>query len=268
MIFLLTWTILFLVLSVGTLLLRYWIQLFQHQDQYTRRELLDVPEILGEKFRELFFATNPFYGGLASLFSVLLGWVLTLLGGLFTPSIPPSPDFAIGGPSNYFFQSFFILIVIRLSMPLLKDLTPGKSNTPAALIAKTTNPVIFFLAMTLSALTLASWGVYHESSFLYAFFNTILSAGIALFTLSQHKPTEDPEEEFENEDLDEDYGEDLEKEPGYDQDSPSSSEVSEKDPADPSDLTLDDEDLDLEQDDFDQIDVLDSGESRKDNTDF
>lgn len=185
------WLIFFFLMGAMVLTARYWMTLFQSKDQYSKNELLDLGNILMTQINRKLIKEEPVLNLLAYTLGAILAWILTLFGGLVSPNDTSAPDFAANALPNYFFQSFFILPLIHLTWPYLKDLAPQRiEGDPVTLIHKilVTEPALFFgLATGLLAINLMVWGVYHEISFLYVALNGIVIFSYIIYLLKEKR---------------------------------------------------------------------------------
>lgn len=176
------WIVLFNILMGIVLVVQYWSELVRSQESYTRDELLDFLHIIPERLKRL--ARDEDLGlGIGSLLAGIgAGWLLTLLGGLFSENISADvPDFAEGGVPNYFFQSALFVFVIHIAWPSFKDFALDRGGEQGMFFRVLSTEVPFFvgLAVCIAAVNLTSWGVHHEMSFLFCLGDIIILLGYA-----------------------------------------------------------------------------------------
>lgn len=175
------WLILFSLLGSIVVMVRYWTDLLKKQDTYHRLELIGFPQILSREVRIIGGA--GIHGTLAAVAGVLFGWVLTSLGGLFSPDLGPEPDWTAGQLPNYFFQSAFSVLIFHVAWPAVRNLVP---RSPGFLQNFLEQEDSFFsgLSVCLASVSLTAWGVDHEMSFLFVLINGILLLAYAVYRLN------------------------------------------------------------------------------------
>ncbi len=173
------WLVLFTVVGGIVLFVRYWYELINRRDSYTRDELVDFVFILVEELKRLTTRSGETaynYGAL--VFGIASAWVLTLFGGLVSPGTAGMPDHASSQVTNYFFQSVLSVGILHLIWPSFRDSVGGQGG-PAAQLLRAEVPYFFGLAVGLGALNLTLWGVYHDMNFLFCFTNMVACAAYA-----------------------------------------------------------------------------------------
>ncbi len=182
------WVILFSILMGVVLVVQYWAELVRAKETYTRDELLDFLHIIPERLQrlarkeELGLAIGALGAGIAA------GWVLTLMGGLFSENvIKDVPDHAEAGVPNYFFQSALFVFVLHIAWPSFKDFALDRGGEGGMLFKMLSAEVPFFvgLAVTIASINLTCWGVYHEMTFLFVLPDLLILLGYAGFRIDQ-----------------------------------------------------------------------------------
>ena len=176
------WIVLFNILMGIVLVVQYWSELVRGQETYTRDELLDFLHIIPERLKRLARDEDLGLGIGALVAGIAAGWMLTLLGGLFSENISADvPDFAEGGVPNYFFQSALFVFVIHIAWPSFKDfaLDRGEEHGMFFKVLSAELPFFVGLAVCIAAVNLTSWGIHHEMSFLFCLADIIILLGYA-----------------------------------------------------------------------------------------
>jgi hypothetical protein len=189
------WIVVFNILMGIVLVVQYWAELVRAQESYTRDELLDFLHIIPERLKRL--ARDEELGlGIGSLIAgIAAGWLLTLLGGLFSENISADvPDFAEGGVPNYFFQSALFVFVIHIAWPSFKDFALDRGGEEGMFFRILSTEIPFFvgLAVCIAAVNLTSWGVHHEMSFLFCLADIIILLGYAGYRIDTMQDAPDP----------------------------------------------------------------------------
>ena len=113
-------------------------------------------------------------------------WLLTGVGAALSLDISAAPDLASDQLSNYFFQSFLILLALHL---LEQNFTDWRKRNQEQVFAKLLDASLFFftaLASALAAINLTVWLLYQETHFLYCIMNSVLCLSYAYYRLQKH----------------------------------------------------------------------------------
>ena len=182
------WLLICILLNTALLLLNYWQNLFQKQKSYTRNELLALGHILQHEFKYLIKSkASPIYIYLTFIISLLFAWFLVFLGGLLAWDISPAPDMASDQLSNYFFQSFLILLVLHIIEPHLQNFMPRDLESLWHKIFATKLYFYLGLATSLASINSILWLIYHEMNFLYGITNAPLCLAYAYYRLQKDR---------------------------------------------------------------------------------
>ncbi len=192
--------ILFSILFSLVIFFSYWDELLRRQDSYSREELIDFFSIYKKQIEKM----NPDFslmGFIAFALGITTGWFLTLLGGFLSPDSGAEPDFASSEISNYFFQSFLFVGILHIIWPSLKQYLEEKS-IPHSILNIIYNEKSFFcsLAISLTSITLASWGVYHKMSFLFFLINAFILLTYAGYQIQKNSEIRNYKENQNNSD--------------------------------------------------------------------
>lgn len=192
--FYLVWIILFFIFLWLVLIISYWERLIQSKEQYTREELVDFLNILDLQLRKMNSDHSPIGYG-AFLFGILIGWILTWIGGFLSPDTGIEPDFATGEVPNYFFQSFLFVGMLHIVWPSLVFYIEEKF-VPEIIVEFFKKDKSFFsgLSINLVAISFSCWGVYHSISFLFVLINGIILLTYASYQIQKKENREDNQE--------------------------------------------------------------------------
>ncbi len=211
MIFLITYSILFILLLAGVSAFHYWTSLLTEKTTYTRLELLDPSLLLGTALKKIFPSGKTAPAGVSFLLGILLSVLFTWAGGLISPDRSDAPDFAGNELANYFFQSNIVLLLFLFGWKYLNDLAAGSSRTFLSEILSSDTAFISGAGLSFSSVGLSAWGVYHEMYFLAVLLNVVAGSVIISFILRRTASETKSDEDFENPGSpdDFDFGEDL-----------------------------------------------------------
>ncbi len=199
---LIVWSIFLFFFLSAVIVVHYWYDLMRSRDQYRREELIDFQRIIQDRFFDLMGRgdTAMNYAGLAT--GIGLAWFLTMLGGLFSPGHPSIPDHATDQIPNYFFQSALFPIILHIVWPSLRDIAEQQGGPFARLVAAE-HAFFIGLAVALSAIYVAVWGVFHDVSFLWNLLNLGACLGYAGYRVDLALR--------QSMDIDESYADDVEE---------------------------------------------------------
>lgn len=163
---LIVWSIVFFFFLSAVIVVHYWYDLLRTRDQYRREELIDLQRIIQDRFFDLMGRGDAVmnYAGLGV--GVGVAWVLTLLGGLFSPGHPSIVDHATDQIPNYFFQSALFPAILHITWPSLREFFMQQGG-PAERLLDSENLFFIGLTIALAAVHVAVWGVYHDMNFLW-----------------------------------------------------------------------------------------------------
>ncbi|MBI41873.1 MAG: hypothetical protein CMF59_19940 [Leptospiraceae bacterium] len=197
----LVWIILFSIFAGIVLVVHYWYELFRRKDRYGREEILNIPQIIQDQLMYLTDGRDRLlqFGGIGV--GIAIGWGLTWVGGFFSPDVGPEPDWASAQMPNYFFQSALFVLILHLAYPSFRDLAHDSGGSSGVLmrLLNTEIGVFFGLTTTLASINLTSWGVHHQSSFLFSLINAVICLLYAGYRLDQKQ------EALENEGIESSY---------------------------------------------------------------
>lgn len=211
------WLILFLVLAGIVLVLNYWVYLFQHQDNYSRDELLDFYNIIMNELRRLMGQDDPAINYASAGVGVATAIGLALLGGVFVNDLMAIPDYAEPQAANYFFQSILFVVVLHLVWPSIRDMAMDQGGFLLRL-TDSEIPYFFGLSVGLAAFNLMVWGVHNEMNFFFCVGNMLaclVYGGYRVNTLEQYMAERGVYEESE---YDEGYADSYDEAEPYDPD--------------------------------------------------
>ena len=165
----LVWVILFSIFAGIVLVVHYWYELFRRKDRYGREEILNIPQIIQDQLMHLTDGRDRLLQFAGIGVGIALGWCLTWVGGFFSPDVGPEPDWASAQMPNYFFQSALFVLILHLAYPSFRDLARDSGGSSGVLmrLLNTEIGLFFGLTTTLAAINLTSWGVHHQTSFLF-----------------------------------------------------------------------------------------------------
>ena len=165
------------------LLLYYWINLFRYKDTYTKEEIFSIVPILKQEYERFF----PYSSEASHFLSIGLGiafaWLLTFLGGILSPDLDNLPDYASSELSNYFFQSFLILILFHITFPAIRDTNFYTKRLVLQKFFRHEFSFLISLSISLASMNIVLWGLYHELLFLYILINVFLCLLYALYRI-------------------------------------------------------------------------------------
>ncbi len=198
--FFFVWFILFFILFWIVMVVSYWEKLIRSKDIYSKEELVYFHKILLEQLEKM----NPKHsilGYIAFFFGIIVAWFLTLFGGLISPDTGIEPDFASNEMANYFFQSALFVFILHLILPSLKMYLEDHF-APDIFIKFLEHDKAFFtgLSITLVSITLTSWGIYHQISFLFVLINGIILLSYAAYQIQREKENIETYSKEENSD--------------------------------------------------------------------
>ncbi|MBL8021840.1 MAG: hypothetical protein JNM27_19355 [Leptospirales bacterium] len=191
------WIILFSILMGVVLVLQYWSELVRSKETYSRDELLDFLRIIPDRLKRLAGKEELGLAIMAIVSGIAVGWLLTLLGGVFAENVAADvPDHAEGSVPNYFFQSALFVFVLHIAWPSFKEFALDRGGEDGMFFRVLSTEIPFFvgLAVTIASINLTSWGVYHEMSFLFCFPDIIILlayAGYRIDSMSADFPDDD-----------------------------------------------------------------------------
>ncbi len=182
------WILCFLFFNLVILLLNYWTFLFSSQEKFSKGELIGIPSILRQEIKRLLGGEYSWIRCLNFFFGVLTSWILTLLGGLFSPDSGNIPDHASAEVPNYFFQSILFLLILHLMKPSLKEIEFNE-NRHSFLYHFLSCELLFFLGLSIAlpSITIVLWGIYHKMNFLFCLINLILCLSYAFYRLRREE---------------------------------------------------------------------------------
>ncbi len=177
------WCVIFPVLTGIVLVVQYWANLLRNQDRYSREELVDFAAILPAQLDRLIGRQNRGTNILGIVSGAVAAWFLTLFGGLVSPDVTPSPDYAAGQIPNYFFQSILFPAILHLIWPSLREMAHDYGGGIVSRLVQAEVPFLFGMTLALAAVSLTVWGVYHEMSFFFCIINMVACMAYAGYRL-------------------------------------------------------------------------------------
>ena len=201
---LIVWIFVFIFVSGITLIWNYWEQLISIKVKYKKNEVSPILKIIAQQWNLLIFNETTYYNTLSFFFGLGVSWLLAILGGVNSKVINEIPAVSQNNLSNYFFPSILFSFLIRILWPLLNNLVEKDKSNFMKNFCKTQAQFFFGLNISLSALNLTNWGIYHQLNFFYVIIHSLFCISYTNYIIK--KADEDreisilPKRNIENED--------------------------------------------------------------------